>query len=110
MRGIPLGDRVVVEQFKTQEEVTKAGIIIPEVTQERPDSGIVLAVGQGTLLEDGRRVPMETKVGDTVIFGKYAGSTIEVDDKELLIMRECDILMVFPKPDENPTKPAKESE
>lgn len=90
----PLGDRVVV-QPSSEEEVTKGGIILPDTAKEKPQRGVVVAVGPGRLDETGKRVPMEVKKGDKVIYSKYAGSEIKQDDEEVLILRESDILAKF---------------
>jgi len=90
----PLGDRVVVRP-SSEEEVTKGGIILPDTAKEKPQRGVIIAVGPGRLDEEGRRVPMEVKKGDKVIYSKYAGSEIKQDDEEVLILRESDILAKF---------------
>lgn len=92
----PLGDRVVVEAIE-EEETTKGGIILPDTAKEKPQQGKVIAVGSGRLLENGERVPLEVSVGQTVIFSKYAGTDIKIDDKEYLIISERDILAVVDK-------------
>lgn len=89
----PLGDRVVV-QAMTQ-ETSKSGIIIPDTAKEKPQQGKVVAVGPGRLSESGERLAPEVKKGDTVLFGKYSGTEIEVDSDALLILRESDILAVL---------------
>lgn len=88
----PLGDRVVLEALE-REEVTSSGIILPETSKEKPQEGRVVAVGSGRL-EDGKRVSLEVKEGDRVIFSKYAGTEVKYQDKEYLILRESDILAV----------------
>jgi len=90
----PLADRVVVKRLEEEEAKTPAGIIIPDTAKEKPQKGIVVAVGPGRLDEKGNRIPMEVKVGDKVIFAKYAGSEVKVGGEEYLIMREDDILAV----------------
>ena len=90
----PLGDRVVV-QPSTEDEVTKGGIILPDTAKEKPQRGVVIAVGQGRLDEEGKRIPMEVKKGDKVIYSKYAGSEIKQNDEEVLILRESDILAKY---------------
>ncbi len=87
----PLGDRVVVKP-STKEEVTKGGILIPETAKEKPQEGAVLAVGPGKMTEDGKRIPLDVKVGDIVIYAKYGGTEIKEGDEELIILRESDIL------------------
>ncbi|MBA7466384.1 10 kDa chaperonin [subsurface metagenome] len=90
----PLGDRVVVRP-SSEEDVTKGGIILPDTAKEKPQRGVIIAVGPGRLDEEGKRVPMEVKKGDKVIYSKYAGSEIKQDDEEVLILRESDILAKF---------------
>ena len=90
----PLGDRVVVRAL-AKEEVTKSGIVLPDTAKEKPQEGKVVAVGPGRVAEDGKRVPMEVKEGDTVIFAKYAGSEVKLDEVEYLILGEKDILAVL---------------
>ncbi len=87
----PLGDRIVVERIE-EEEVKKGGIIIPDTAKEKPQKGKVLAVGPGRKTDDGKVIPVDIKVGDIVIFSKYAGTEIEIDDQKLLIMREDEVL------------------
>ncbi len=88
----PLGDRLVVEPIE-REEVTKGGIVLPDTAKEKPQEGKVIAVGPGRLSDDGKqRIPMEVKVGDVVVYTKYGGTEIKVDDEELIILRESDIL------------------
>jgi chaperonin GroES len=89
----PLQDRIIVERVE-EETTTAGGLIIPDTAKEKPQNGKVLAVGQGKKLPDGKTVPMDLKVGDKVLFGKYSGSEIKLDGKEYLIMREEDILCV----------------
>ncbi|HWP42996.1 MAG TPA: co-chaperone GroES [Blastocatellia bacterium] len=90
----PLHDRVVVKRVEEQEQV-RGGIIIPDTAREKPQQGEVIAVGNGKLLENGSRVPPDVQVGDVVLFGKYAGNEIRIDDEELLIIREDEILGVI---------------
>lgn len=87
----PLHDRVVVKRLEAEEK-TSSGIVLPGGAAEKPDMGEVLAVGNGKLLENGSRQTMDVKVGDKVIFGKYAGQTVKVDGDELMVMREEDIM------------------
>ncbi len=89
----PLGDRVVVKPLE-EEERTKGGIVLPDVAKEKPQHGEVLAVGPGALTEDGKRLPMDVKVGDRVLFAKYAGTEVKMGDEEYLILRQSDILAV----------------
>ncbi len=87
----PLDDRVVVEPVEA-EEVTAGGIVLPDSAKERPQRGTVLALGPGKLLDNGQRGPLSVAVGDEVIYGKYAGTDIEVDGREVKILRESDVL------------------
>ncbi len=87
----PLADRLVVKPIE-KEEVTKGGIVIPDTAKEKPQEGEVLAVGPGRLSDDGKRIAMEVKVGDRVIYAKYGGTEIKIEDEELVILRESDIL------------------
>ncbi len=87
----PLHDRLIVKRFE-EEEKTKGGIIIPDNAKEKPQQGEVIAVGNGKVLEDGKKVPLEVKKGDRVLFGKYSGTEIKIDGNEYLMMREDDIL------------------
>ncbi len=89
----PLHDRVVVKRLEAEEK-TASGIVLPGAAAEKPDMGEVLAIGNGKILENGERRPLDVKVGDKVIFGKYAGQTVKVDGEELLVMREEDIMGV----------------
>ncbi|HZX46953.1 MAG TPA: co-chaperone GroES [Clostridia bacterium] len=89
----PLGDRVVVKVLE-KEETTKSGIVLPEAAKEKPQEGEVLAVGSGELVE-GKRIPLEVKVGDRVIYSKYAGTEVKMDDQEYLILRQSDILAII---------------
>jgi chaperonin GroES len=87
----PLGDRVVVKPIEG-EEVTRGGIILPDTAKEKPQEGKVLAVGPGRLSEDGKRIAMEVKVGDVVLYVKYGGTEVKIDGEELMILSEKDIL------------------
>lgn len=89
----PLGGRVVVEPIE-QEEITAGGIVLPETAKEKPQKGTVLSVGPGDHDEDGKRIPMDVSTGDTVLFAKYSGTEIKVDNKKLLILRESDLLAI----------------
>ena len=91
-----LNDRVVVKRLE-EETKTAGGIIIPDTAKEKPIQGEVLAVGNGKVMEDGSRRPLDLKAGDRVLFGKYAGTDIKVEGEELLIMREDDILAIIEK-------------
>ena len=90
----PLGDRVVILPAKAETE-TKGGIIIPDTSKEKPQKGKVVAVGTGKLLDNGQRAAMEVKVDDNVIFNKYSGTEVKVDDVEYLVIRESDILSIL---------------
>ncbi|MBF0138483.1 MAG: co-chaperone GroES [Magnetococcus sp. DMHC-1] len=90
----PLHDRVVVERIE-QDEKTSGGIIIPDTAKEKPIQGRILAVGKGAIGDDGQLRPMSVKEGDRVLFAKYSGSEVKVDGKELLIMRETDIMGIL---------------
>ena len=90
----PLGERVVIEVAEGDVK-TASGIVLPDTAKEKPPKGKVVAVGSGKLLDNGERAAMEVKEGDVVVFSKYSGSEVEVDDKEYLIVRESDILAVM---------------
>ena len=87
----PLADRVLVKPIE-REETTKSGIILPDTAKEKPQEGEVLAVGPGKVSEEGKRIPMEVKKGDIVVYARYGGTEIKVDDDKLMILRESDIL------------------
>jgi len=87
----PLGSRVLVEPVE-QEEMTASGIILPETAKEKPQQGKVLAAGPGDRNDEGERIAMDVKVGDTILFAKYSGTEVKMDGKKLLILRESDIL------------------
>ena len=87
----PLGDRVIIKALEPK-EVRKGGIIIPETAKEKPQEGEVVAVGKGKIAEDGKLIAMEVKTGDRVLYGKYSGTEIKINDEEYLIMREEDVL------------------
>ena len=87
----PLGDRVVIKPTP-KEEVSKGGIVLPDTAKEKPQEGKIIAVGPGRLTEDGKRIAMDVKKGDKVIYSKYAGTEFKLNDEELIIMREGDIL------------------
>ena len=87
----PLGDRVVIKPTP-KEEVSKGGIVLPDTAKEKPQEGKIIAVGPGRLTEEGKRIAMEVKKGDKVIYSKYAGTEFKLDNEELVIMREGDIL------------------
>jgi chaperonin GroES len=92
----PLADRLVVKPIE-KEEVTKGGIVLPDTVREKPQEGEVLAVGPGRLSEDGKRIAMDVKVGDIVVYAKYGGTEIKIEDEDLMILRESDILAKKPK-------------
>ncbi len=92
----PLADRVVVKPSE-KEEKTKSGIYLPDTVKEKPQEGEVVAVGPGRLNEEGKRVAMDVKVGDKVLYAKYGGTEIKIDEEELIILRESDILAKKPK-------------
>ncbi len=93
----PLGDRVVIQLLESQ-EVTKGGIYIPDTAKEKPQEGKVLAIGPGRLMDDGKRAPLEVKVGDTVLFAKYSGTEVKLDGEQYLILNsERDILAIIGK-------------
>jgi chaperonin GroES len=93
MKLTPLHDRVIVKRIE-EEEKTAGGIIIPDTAKEKPQQGKIIAVGQGSMLENGQIIPMTVKEGDRILFGKYAGTDIQIDGEEHLIMREDDILAI----------------
>ena len=92
----PLGDRLVVEPVE-KEERTASGIILPETAKEKPQEGTVLAAGPGRTDDDGKRIPMDVKTGDVVLYAKYAGTEVKIDDKKLLILKESDVLAIVEK-------------
>ncbi len=94
MKAKPLHDRILLRRIEDKEE-TKSGIIIPDTAKEKPMEGEVISVGPGKIMEDGKRSPMDVKAGDRVLFGKYAGTEIKLDDEEYIIMREEEILAVL---------------
>jgi chaperonin GroES len=89
----PLGNRLVIEPIE-QEEITAGGIVLPETAKEKPQKGKVISTGPGDRDEDGDRIPMDVKAGDTVLFAKYSGTEIKMDGKKLLILRESDVLAI----------------
>ena len=94
MKIRPLHDRVLVKRLESK-EVVRGGIIIPDTAKEKPQEGEVIAVGNGKLLDNGKIAPMNVKAGDRILFGKYSGSEVKIDDQEYLIMREDDILAII---------------
>ncbi|MBK5106981.1 MAG: co-chaperone GroES [Anaerolineales bacterium] len=89
----PLGNRVVVEP-EEQEDMTSGGIVLPETAKEKPQQGKILAAGPGERDDDGKRIPLDVKEGDTVLFAKYSGTEIKLDGKKVLILRESDLLAI----------------
>jgi len=87
----PLGDRVVIKP-NPKEEITKSGIVLPDTAKEKPQDGVVIAVGPGRTTDDGKVIPMAVKAGDVVVYSKYAGTELKVDGEEYIIVRENDIL------------------
>jgi len=94
MKIRPLHDRIVVER-EEEKEVKKGGIIIPDTAKEKPHEGKVIAVGNGRVNEDGKKIPLDVKAGDKILFGKYSGSEVKIDDLEYLIMKEEDVLAII---------------
>jgi len=94
MKLRPLQDRILVQRVK-EEGKTKGGIIIPDTAKEKPIEGKVIAAGNGKLSEDGKRIALEVKKGDWILFGKYSGTEVKIEDEEYLIMREDDVLGVI---------------
>ena len=93
MKLKPLGDRVVIEPIE-QEEMTAGGIVLPETAKEKPQKGKVIAVGDGARDDSGKRIEMDVKKGDEVLFAKYAGTEIKIEGKKVLILRESDLLAI----------------
>ena len=87
----PFGDRVVIKPSKL-EEVSKGGIVIPDTAKEKPQEGEVVAVGPGKMTDEGKRIAMDVKVGDIVVYARYAGTELKIDEEELVVVRESDIL------------------
>jgi len=94
MKIRPLHDRVIVKRWE-EEKTSPGGIVIPDSATEKPIKGEVVAVGNGKILENGEQRPLDLKVGDKILFGKYSGTEVKVDEDELLVMREDDIMAVF---------------
>src|SRR5712692_9300764 len=92
----PLADRVLIKP-KAREETTRSGIVLPDTAKEKPQEGTIIAAGPGRVLEDGTRVPLDVKVGDSVLYAKYAGTEYKIDAEEHLILRESDILAIVGK-------------
>ena len=94
MKIRPLHDRIIVKRLE-EERKTASGIVIPDTAAEKPDQGEVLAIGKGKILEDGNVRPLDLKVGDRILFGKYSGQSVKVKGEELLVMREEDVMGVI---------------
>ena len=94
MKIRPLHDRIIVKRMEEQ-EVRKGGIIIPDTAKEKPQEGKVIAVGTGKVNDDGKKIPPDVKAGDRILFGKYSGSEVKVDDEEYLILKEEDVLGII---------------
>ena len=94
MKVRPLHDRILVKRIE-EGEVRKGGIIIHDTAKEKPQEGKVVAVGNGKVTEDGKKIPLDVKAGDKILFGKYSGSEVKVDDEEYLILREEDVLAII---------------
>ena len=94
MKVRPLHDRILVERLE-EKEVKKGGIIIPDTAKEKPQEGKVIAAGNGKVGDDGKKIPLDVKAGNKILFGKYSGSEVKIDDKEYLIMREEDVLAIL---------------
>ncbi len=94
MKIRPLHDRILVKRLEEQ-EVRKGGIIIPDTAKEKPQEGKVIAVGNGKVTEDGKKIPLDVKAGDRILFGKYSGSEVKVEDEEYLILKEEDVLGII---------------
>jgi chaperonin GroES len=94
MQVKPLADRVLIKPLET-EEMKKGGIIIPDTAKEKPQEGKIIEVGPGRITDDGKKIPMEVKKGDKVLYGKYSGTEVTIEDKEYMIMRESDILAIL---------------
>ena len=94
MKIRPLHDRLLVERLE-EKEVKKGGIIIPDTAKEKPQEAKVIAVGNGKVTDEGKKIPLDVKAGDKILFGKYSGSDVKIDDKEYLILREEDVLAIL---------------
>lgn len=91
----PLGERIVLKVLESEEK-TKSGIVLPDTAKEKPQMGKVLAVGSGKILDNGQKLPLEVKVGDQVLFAKYAGTEVKLDGEEYMVLKESDILAIIP--------------
>jgi chaperonin GroES len=94
MKIRPLHDRLLVERLE-EKEVKKGGIIIPDTAKEKPQEAKVIAVGNGKVTDEGKKIPLDVKAGDKILFGKYSGSEVKIDEKEYLILREDDVLAIL---------------
>lgn len=94
MKIRPLHDRILVKRLEEQ-EVRRGGIIIPDTAKEKPQEGKVVAVGNGKVTDDGKKIPLDVKAGDKILFGKYSGSEVKIEDEEYLILREEDVLAIL---------------
>ena len=94
MKVRPLHDRILIERVE-EKEGKKGGIIIPDTAKEKPQEGKVIAVGNGKVTDEGKKIALDVKAGDKILFGKYSGSEVKLDDKEYLIMREDDVLAIL---------------
>jgi len=94
MKIRPLHDRILVERLEEQEQ-KRGGIIIPDTAKEKPQEGKVIAAGNGKVGDDGKKIPLDVKAGDKILFGKYSGSEVKIDEKEYLILREEDVLAIL---------------
>ena len=90
----PLHDRILIKRVE-EEEVKRGGIIIPDTAKEKPQEGKVIAVGTGRVTEEGKKIPLDVKAGDRILFGKYSGSEVKIDDEEYLILKEEDVLGIL---------------
>ena len=97
MNFSPLHDRVLVKRLESEEK-TAGGIIIPDTAQEKPQEGLIVAVGSGAKSEDGKVTPLDVKIGDKVLFGKWSGTEVKIDGKEYSIMKESDICLLYTSP------------
>ena len=95
MKIKPLQDRILIRRLDSEEEETRGGIVIPDTAKEKPQEGEVVAVGDGKVLDNGQKLQMTVKVGDRILFGKYSGTEVKIDDEELLIMREDEVLGIL---------------
>ncbi len=90
----PLGERIVIKVLESEEK-TKSGIVLPDTAKEKPQQGEVVAIGSGKTLDNGQKVPLEVKVGDRVLFAKYAGTEVKIDGEEYMVLKESDVLAIL---------------